>query len=236
MKFAFLCLTLLLSVSVGAQINEETHDFSFEYGLMYHTLRGEQKANNSKGRLTSDQNPYWNAAYTYRMSQNSAVRFFGGIQIVRFNEPQFGSIKKEDQVFDSYGLEIIRRMSPIFKASIFAMSQDHPTYFARTPTEFEIVKKSFIQSGMHFALGQRRRIGLLWGTGVKGYFIFPTKGGEVITEAGAGGEAYARLGWVGPFGALYQGKGFYQVTTAPNAAINFTHESLGYCFQVSHSF
>lgn len=155
---------------------------------------------------------------------------------MQFNEPAFGTIKKEDQVFDHYGLEVIRKMSPHFKVGIFILQQDHPIYFAKTPVEFELVNTSFIQSGMHFAWGQRRRIGLLWGVGTKGYFIFPAKGGDILTEAGAGGEVYARLGWVGPFGALYQGKGFYQVTTAPNRDVTFQHELLGYCFQVSHSF
>lgn len=229
-------LFLIIPLTCFADINLETHDISVEYGVGYHTLRGEQKSNHSKGKLTSSLNPYWLAAYTLRIGQKTAARIFGGVQFARFDEPAFGTLKDENQVLTQYGLEIIRKNSPLLKTGIFIMQQDHPLYFAKTPTDFEVIKKSFIQTGVHFSLGQRRRIGLLWGLGVKGYTLFPSSGGNVATEAGLGGEAYARLGVVGPFGALYQAKGFYQVSTAPNADVTFSHEFLGYCFQVSHSF
>jgi hypothetical protein len=236
-KFFSLLLTFsLFPLICSADINTENHDLSAEYGVGYHTLRGEQKSNGSKGRLTSSLNPYWLGAYTFRIGQKTAARLFGGVQFVRFDEPKYGTLKDENQVLTQYGLEIIRKNSPLFKTGIFIMNQDHPLYFAKTPTDFEVIKKSFIQTGVHFSVGQRRRIGLLWGLGIKGYTLFPSSGGNVATEAGLGGEGYARLGFVGPFGALYQFKGFYQATTAPNADIVFSHEFLGYCFQVSHSF
>jgi hypothetical protein len=158
------------------------------------------------------------------------------MHLVRFEEPAFGTLKNENQILNQFGLEIIKKISPSVKISAFFMQQDHPLYFAKTPTDFEVLKESFYQAGMHFSLGQRRRIGLLWGLGIKGYTLFPKTGGNVATEAGIGGEAYARLGWVGPFGTLYQMKGIYQITTAPNSDVEFTHDFLGYCFQVSHSF
>ncbi|MBA2406306.1 MAG: hypothetical protein H0V66_16130 [Bdellovibrionales bacterium] len=232
----FILFLLLIPLTSQAEINLETHDISVEYGVGYHTLKGEQKSNNSKGRLTSLQNPYWLAAYTLRTGAKFAIRIYGGTHLVRFDEPAFGTLKNEDQVLNQYGIEVINKTTPIAKTGFFFMLQEHPLYFAKTPTDFEVLKKSFYQAGVHFSLGQRRRIGLLWGVGIKGYTIFPTEGGNVTTESGVGTEAYARLGWVGPFGTLYQVKGMYQVTTAPNADIEFTHEFLGYCFQVSHSF
>ena len=219
-----------------SQVNIETHDFSFEYGLAYHTLKGEQKRNNTKGQLTSPQNPFYNAAYTFRTSTNTALKFFGGVQLVRFDSPLNAGLKNEDQVLNHFGLELITRTSPISKFGIFLMQQDHPLYFAKSPTELEVFKKSFAESGLHWSLGQRRRVGLLWGLGAKGFLIFPTKGGNASTESGVGAEGYGRLGWVGPLGTLFQVKGFYQATTAPNAEVSFTHEILGYCFLLSFSY
>lgn len=232
----FIFLFLFIPFICFADINVETHDISVEYGLGYHTLSGVQKSNNSEGRLVSLQNPYWLAGYTLRTGNKFAIRVFGGMHFVRFEEPAFGTLKNENQVLNLFGLEIIKKTSPLVKISVFFMQEDHPLYFAKTPTDFEVLKESFYQGGMHFTVGQRRRIGLLWGLGIKGYTLLPKNGGNVATEAGVGGEAYARLGWVGPFGTLYQMKGIYQVTTAPNSDVEFTHDFLGYCFQVSHSF
>lgn len=231
-----LFLLLFISLPLKAQINIETHDFSFEYGLAYHTLHGEQKENNTRGRLVSSQNPFWSAAYTYRLGANFGIKFFGGVHFIQFKEPKFGTLVAETKVLNNFGLEIIKKTGPNSKAGLFFMQQDRPLYFAETPTDFLIVRRPFAQAGLHLQAGQRRRIGLLWGLGAKGYTLFPTKGGNLATEGGVGGEAYARLGWVGILGALYQVKGFYQVATAPNAEINFRHELLGYCFQVSYSF
>lgn len=232
----FIFLFIFIPLISFAEINVETHDISVEYGLGYHTLTGIQKSNDSKGRLVSLQNPYWLAGYTLRTGAKFAIRVFGGMHFVRFEEPAFGTLKNEDQVLNQFGLEVIKKTSPNVKISAFLMQEDHPLYFAKTSSDFQVLKKSFYHSGMHFSVGQRRRIGLLWGAGIKGYTIFPTEGGNVTTETGVGGEAYARLGWVGPFGTLYQFKGLYQVTTAPNSEVEFTHDFLGYCFQVSHSF
>ena len=229
-------LILFIPLVCFADINVETHDISAEYGLGFHSLTGVKKSNDSKGKFVSLQNPYWLAGYTLRVGDKWAIRLFGGMHFVRFEEPAFGTLKNEDQVLNQFGLEIIKKTSPLLKVGFFVMQEDHPLYFAKTPTDFEITKASFYKAGLHFALGQRRRVGLLWGLGLKGYSLFPKAGGDIATEAGVGGEAYARLGWVGPFGTLYQIKGLYQVTTAPNADIEFTHDFLGYCLQVSHSF
>ena len=223
-------------MALKAEVNLENNELAFEYGFMYHTLNAKQKSNNSTGRLVTDQMPYYAAAYTLRVSQKTALRFFGGIQVAKFNEPKRGTIKNEDQIFNHFGLEILRKTGPNTKWGLFFMQQDHPVYFARTPTEFEVFKLSFAEAGVHYSLSQRRRIGLLWGLGFKAFTIFPTKGGDVVTEAGVGGEAYARLGWVGPLGTLYQLKGFTQTTTAPNSDTNFSHSILGYCLLISHSF
>jgi hypothetical protein len=230
--FVFL---LFYSFSILAEINHENHDFSFEYGLGYHTLRGVQKENNSKGTLTSSQNPYWLGSYTIRLGSNLGLKVFGGFHVVRFNEPKYGTLKNEDQLLNQFGLELIKKLSAIDKLGFFFMQQDHPLYYAKTPTDFEVVKKAFVQAGVHYSIGQRRRIGLLWGLGAKAYTIFPAKGGDVATEAGVGGEAYARFGWADNYGTLYQFKGIYQATTAPNSNVQFTHEFLGYALQVSHT-
>jgi hypothetical protein len=233
-KFAL--LILLISFQALAELNHETHDFSFEYGLAYQTLKAEQKDNGSKGQFTSDQNPYWIGGYTYRLTSNWGVRLFGGISLIRMNEPAFGTVKNEDQALNQYGLELIHKTSLLSKLSYFYMEQDRPLYYAKAPTVYEITKEKFLQAGLHFSLGQRRRIGLIWGTGVKLFTMFPAHGGDVVTETGAGAEGYARLGWVDPFGTLYQIKGIYQGASAPNAEVNFTHEILGYSFLISHTF
>lgn len=229
-------LFLIFSFSLKAEVNWQTHEFSFEYGLSYHTLRSEQKNNDTKGRLTSNQLPYWIGGYTLRIGQNYGLRFFGGLSVLRFEEPSGGELLTEFESLTTLGLELIKKTGPNSKVGIFLMEQEHPLYRAINPTEFEVFKLKFAQAGMHFQLGQRRRIGLLWGLGVKGYALFPSKGGNVSTETGVGGEAYARLGWVGPLGTLHQIKGFFQGSTAPNADVNFTHEVLGYCYQISISY
>jgi hypothetical protein len=236
MRSFLLLFITIFSCKTWAEINLQSHEFSFEYGLAYHTLRGEQKDNASKGRLTSPQYPYWSGGYTKRLGRNFGLRAFGGVQFVRFDEPEFGTLKNERQVLNQFGLELISKTSALSKTTLFLMQQDHPLYYAKGPSEFEVIKRSFLQSGAQFSIGQRRRIGMLWGMALKGFFIFPTKGGNLATEAGAGAEAQARLGWVGPLGTLYQIKGFYEVTSAPNAEVTFTHEILGYCLLISHSF
>ena len=231
-----LVLLLFYSFSVLAELNHETHDFSFEYGLAYHTLSANQKINNSKGRLSSDQNPFWLAAYTYRLGKSFGIRFFGGVHLVRFNEPAYGTLKDENQVLNQFGLELILKTTPLAKWGLFLMQQDHPLYYAKTPTDFEVEKEEFIQGGIHYSLGQRRRIGLIWGLGIKAYSIFPAKGGSIETETGVGTEGHAQLGWVDWYGTIYQIKGFYQATTAPNSEVHFSHEVLGYCLQINHTF
>ena len=199
-----LVLLLFYSFSILAEINHETHDFSFEYGLGYHTLRGVQKDNNSKGTLTSSQNPYWLGSYTLRLGSNFGLKAFGGVHVVRFNEPKYGTLKDEDQLLNQFGLELIHKLSPLDKLGFFLMQQDHPLYYAKTPTDFEVVKKAFVQAGVHYSIGQRRRIGLLWGLGAKAYTIFPAQGGDVATEAGVGGEAETGQG--DPGGPLIGGQ------------------------------
>lgn len=232
----FLISLLFMSLPLFAQVNIETHDFTFEYGLAYHSVESEQKTNNTRGRLSSNQLPYWQAGYTLRLGSNFGVRAFGGIYLLRFEEPKFGTLESEFDSLSHFGLEVIYKTGPISKFSVFGMQQDHPLYRAIGPSTFEVFKRKFAQAGAHWQLGQRRRIGLLWGTGIKGYVLFPTKGGDVATETGVGGEAYARLGWVGPLGTLHQIKGFYQVSTQPNATVDFTHDIIGYCYQASISF
>jgi hypothetical protein len=231
-----LLLLFLFSFSTFAEINMETHDFSFEYGLSYHTVRGEQKSNGSKGRLVTNQMPSFMGSYTYRFSNNMALKFFGGIQVVKFDEPAFGTLINEDQVLNQFGMEIIAKTSPFAKWGFFVRQQDHPLYFAKTPTDFEILKLKFVETGVHYSLGQRRRIGLIWNLGGKAFHVYPAKGGNVATESGIGGEGYARLGWIGPWGTVFTMKGFYQITTAPNADVNFSHENLGYAFVLNYTY
>jgi len=231
-------LAFFIFFEAHSDINVERHDFQFEYGFTYHTLVGTQKNNNSKGRLTSPQYPFWSAAYAYRFSQNYAIRFSGGISFVRFDEPEESeaTLKSENKVLNHYEVELIRKTGAYSKFGIFFRQQDHPLYFAKTPTEFEVVENSFYESGIHLSLSQRRRIGLIWGLGVKGYLLFPTEGGDIVTEAGYGGDAYARLGWIGPLGTTYQLKGFYLYSSAPNAEVTFSHEQLGYSFLINLTF
>ena len=236
MRFLLLLICFSLIPLAYSEVNIETQDLQLEYGLAYHTLRGRQEANESKGRLTSPQFPYFVGAYTFRTTQNTAFRLFGGVQTVQFDEPPFGTTISEKQALVQYGGELVRKLGPIMKLGVFGMKQDHPLYVTVRPDEFEVIRVSFAQTGLHFSLGQRRRIGLLWGLGAKAYALFPTKGGNFLTETGGGGEGYARLGWIGPLGTAVHFKGFYQVSTAPNAEVTFTHEVLGYSVSFQYSF
>ncbi len=235
MRYILLAL-IIFSSPLKAQVNWERHEFAFEYGLAYHTLKSEQKNNNTSGRLTSNQLPYWIGGYTLRLGTNYGIRAFGGLHVIRFEEPTGGELITEFESLTTFGLELIKKTGPNSKLGFFIMQQEHPLYRAITPTEFEVFKLKFAQAGLQLQLGQRRRIGILWGLGLKAYALFPTRGGDVVTETGYGGEAFARLGLVGPLGTLHQIKGFYQASSAPNADVNFTHEILGYCYQISISY
>jgi hypothetical protein len=236
MNLIFFILSLSFFSKAYAEVNVERQDFQFEYGLAYHNLKETQKSNGSTGQLTSPQYPFWNAAYSIRISQDTALRFFGGVQFLRFDSPSLVELKGAKQELVQYGIEVTRKLGSFLKVGIFGMKQDHPLYFAKDPTTFEVIRKSFAQSGLHVSLSQRRRIGLLWSIGAKGYVLFPVSGGNVATEAGGGGETYAKLGWVGPLGTMYTIKGSYQIATAPNAEVTFVHEVLAYSANIQYSF
>lgn len=236
MRLLLLLLCFSLIPIAYAEVNIETHDLQFEYGLAFHTLRGKQENNSTRAQLTSHQYPYWLGAYTIRSGQNTGIRLFGGVHFVQFDEPKTGATKSEKQALVQYGVEIVRKLGPIMKLGIFGMKQDHPLYTTTSPGQYEILRAGFAQTGVHLSFSQRRRIGLLWGLGAKAYALFPTKGGDFLTEMGGGGEGYVRLGWVGPLGTMYHLKGFYQVSTAPNAEVTFSHEVLGYSLNVQYSF
>jgi hypothetical protein len=236
MRFFLILLSFSFFPLAYAEVDIETQDLQFEYGMAYHTLRGKQESNKSTGRLTSPQFPYFLGAYTFRATQKTAFRLFGGAHFVRFDEPPAGTTISEKQALVQYGVEMIRKLGPIMKLGIFGMKQDHPLYVTTEPNVYEVIRASFAQAGVHVSWSQRRRIGLLWGIGAKGYVLFPTKGGSFLTETGGGAEGYARLGWVGPLGTMIHLKGSYQVSTAPNAEVIFTHEVLSYSLTVQYSF
>lgn len=232
-----LLILFLLTSSAFAEINIEKYELSGEYGLAYHSLEGTQKSNNSKGRLTSPQYPYWNGSLAFRLSQNWGLRLFGGFQFVRFDEPPgTEQLKSERKELLHYGAEIITKTGPYSRISYFLMQQERPLYFTKSPGEYEVIKEQFAQGGLSWTVHQRRRVGLLWAFGLKGYTLFPTAGGNIITETGVGGEGFARLGWIGPLGTSYLLKGFYQVATAPNADVTFLHEVYGYGVQINFTF
>ena len=236
MKILLLFLCIPISAAF-AEINIEKFELSGEYGLAYHSLEGEQKSNKSRGRLTSPQFPYWNGALTTRLSQNWGIRFFGGLQFVRFSEPPgTEELKSERKELLHYGIELITKTGPYSRIGYFLMQQERPLYFTKAPGDFEVIKEQFAQGGLSWTVHQRRRVGLLWAAGVKGFVLFPIEGGDIVTETGVGGEGFARLGFIGPLGTSYLIKGFYQIATAPNADINFTHEVFGYAAQINFTF
>jgi|GEM_PF-2678182 len=237
MMKALLLPFIFLATAAHAEINIERFEFSGEYGLAFHVLEGEQRSNGSKGKLTSPQFPYWNGSLTTRLSQNWGIRLFAGLQFVRFDEPSGEQeIKSERKELLQYGVEIITKTGPNTRIGYFVMQQERPLYFNKAPGEFEVIKASFGQAGMSWTAHQRRRIGLLWGVGAKAFALFPVDGGDILTEAGAGAEGFARLGWIGPLGTSYLIKGFYQYASAPNAEVNFTHEVFGYAGVVNFTF
>lgn len=232
-----LLFLLLLPVAAFAEINIEKYELSGEYGLAYHTLKGKQKSNNTTGQLTSPQYPFWTGAISTRLGQNWGIKAFGGIHLVRFDEPPGRSAITNDNLqLLHYGLEFFRKTGTNSRLGYFAMQQERPLYYTKSPTQYQVLKEQFAQMGLSWTLHQRRRVGILWALGVKGYTLFPVKGGDVITESGVGGEAFARIGFIGPLGTSYLLKGFYQAATAPNADVNFTHEILGYSLTVNLTF
>lgn len=237
LEMKMLLLLLALSFTARAEINIEKYELSGEYGFAYHSLTGTQKSNNSKGKLTSPQYPYWNGAITTALTKNWAIKLFGGVQFVRFDEPPgLQNTKNENKELLHYGLEILTRTGPYSRIGYFIMQQERPLYFTKSPSEYEVVKEQFAQAGLSFTLHQRRRVGILWSLGLRGYTLFPVKGGDVITETGLGGEGFAKLGFIGPLGTSYLIKGFYQIATAPNAEVTFTHEVFGYGAQINFTF
>lgn len=220
-----------------AEINIERFELSGEYGFAYHTLEGTQKSNNTKGRLTSPQYPYYKGAITTRLGRDWGIRAFGGLHLVRFDEPPGQSdTENENKQLLHYGLEFIRKTGPHSRLGLFVMNQDRPLYFTKSPTEYEVTQAQFAQAGLSWTIHQRRRVGILWAIGLEGYTLFPVKGGDIITETGLGGEAFARLGFIGPLGTSYLFKGFGQYATAPNAEVTFSHLVLGYSLVVNFTF
>lgn len=236
MRILLIFLYSILSTA-HAEINTERFEISGEYGFAYHSIEGEQKSNKSRGRLTSPQFPYYNGALTLRLSQNLGIRFFGGIHFVRFDEPVgTQELKSEQKELFHYGMEIITKTGPSSRIGYFIMQQERPLYFTKAPNEYEVIKNQFAQAGLSLTLHQRRRIGVLWGLGAKAFALFPVEGGDIVTESGLGGEGFARIGYIGPLGTSYFIKGFYQIATAPNAEVNFTHEIYGYAAQINFTF
>ncbi len=229
-------ILLLISCSAWAQRNQESRDFSFEYGVTQQALQASEKVSDTSVKLTSNQDPYWLASFSFKFTRNFALKLFGGINLVKFNKSVDANLTERDQILNQFGLEIFKKSKGMARNGFFVMQQDHPQYIVLGPTDFAVTKKSFLQAGWHFSLGQRRRIGFLWGLGIKAFAMAPVKGGNIATEGGAGGEGYARLGWVGPFGLLYQLKGTYQSATTPNSDSKFTHDILSYCLQVNLTF
>lgn len=237
MMKALLLPFIFLTTAAYAEINIERFEFSGEYGLAYHSLEGEQKSNNSRGKLTSPQFPYWVGSLTTRLSQNWGIRLFGGIHFVRFDEPAGEQeTKSESKELLNYGAEIITKTGPYTRLGYFLMQQERPLYFNKAPGDFEVIKASFGQLGASWTVHQRRRVGLLWGLGARGFSLLPVKGGNIVTEAGYGADAFARLGWIGPLGTSYLIKGFYQYASAPNAEVNFVHEVFGYSAVINYTF
>lgn len=234
-KIILIFLSLFLT-KTHAQVNLEKHDFSFEYGLMFHTLEAREKNRNSSGKLTTNQMPYYNLSYSLRLPRDFGLKIFGGLQVLRYEEPAGVVVKKEDQVLNEFGLELMKRMNTYSRLGIFFRHQDQNVYYAKDVAEFEVEKIPFIHSGLGLSLGQRRRVGLLWGVGGEGYLIFPSRGGEVATELGHGGKVFARLGFATSLGTLYQFKASQMVTSAPNARVSFTHSIAALSLMVSHQF
>jgi hypothetical protein len=203
---------------------------------MFHNLRAKEENRNSTGKLVTNQMPYYNLSYSLRLPRDFGLKFFGGIQVLRYEEPAGVVVKKEDQVLNEFGLELMKRFNPYFRFGTFFRFQEQNVYFARDFGEFEIEKIPFMQSGLSFSLGHRRRVGLLWGVGGEGGVIFPSKGGRVTTELGHGGRLFARLGFATAHGTLYQFKATEMVTSAPNARVSFTHSISAYSLMVSYQF
>lgn len=235
MRFLYI-LPFFFLTQLHAQVNLEKHDFTFEYGFMFHTLKAKEENRNSTGKLTTNQMPYYNFSYALRLPRDFGFKVFGGIQVLRYEEPTGVVVKKEDQVLNEFGLELMKRFNPYFRLGTFFRLQEQNVYTARDFGEFEVEKISFLQSGLSFSLGHRRRVGLLWGIGGEGFVIFPSKGGRVATELGHGGELFARLGFATARGTLYQIKATEMVTSAPNARVSFTHSISAYSVMVSHQF
>lgn len=232
----FLIFSLLFLSKGHAQVNLNRHDFTFEYGLMFHTLEAQEKNRNTRSKITTNQMPYYAFSYAFRLGEDFGLRLFGGIQVLRYEEPTGIVLKKEDQVLNEFGLEIMKRLNPYLRFGPFFRQQDQNVYYAKDIGEFELEKIAFLHSGFGVSLGHRRRVGLLWGVGGEGYLIFPAKRGEVATELGHGGKLFGRLGFASSLGTIYQFKVSQMLTAAPNAQVSFSHSITAYSLMISHQF
>lgn len=237
MKALVLLIFITFSTSALAVVdNKDTLEVSAEYGFAYHTLHASQKSNGSEARFTSSQNPFFQGSFTAKFATDWQWRINGGVQYVQYNDPEGGSIVGEKTALTNYGLELVHRLGPYLRIVYFGRNQDQTIYKTNSPNVYEIVRVPFGQGGFKIALAQRRRIGFLWAVGAGTFLMLPTKGGDVVTEGGYGAEAYARLGFVGFGGILYQIKGAYNMAQAPNAEVTFVHEVLSYSLIVSYPF
>jgi hypothetical protein len=161
MRFLFGILLLVQSLTARAELNVETYDFTFESGHAYRSVSSEQKANKLPGPPELGPAPLLAGRVNASAGATVRVRFFGGYHLLRFNEPPYGTLDSEFDSLNIFGLELLLKTGPVSKIGVFGMQQDHPLYRATGPTTFEVLKRKFGQTGVHFQLGQRRRVGLL---------------------------------------------------------------------------
>lgn len=231
-----LILILFFASSALADVDHQSAEISGEYGLSYQSVSGLEKKNNTKGHLASAESPYFKISGAARVLKNLGVQLYGGTTFTQFlKSPKFQLGNRNLALF-LFGAEAFYRSGDYLRIGFFVEQKERPLYYATTPTEVQMYKNKFIQPGVHFSLSQRRRVGLLWNVGAKGFTMTPKSGGQIATESGVGGEAYAKLGFVDFTGTQYSIKGFYQTATSPNAIVKFTNEELGYSLQITRTF
>jgi hypothetical protein len=233
-SFCFLKLTLALAEDL---VDRDQMELVAEYGFSSHAVTGKEKQAGTKGLFTAPTFPYVLGHFRFNFNPEQGLIFFYRFQLTKFDEPTNATIRSREVVLQSYGFELQNKLSPLWRLNFFTKLNQRPNYRAITPTEFAIFPKKFMEPGVSLVISQRRRVGLLWGVGAKGFLLLPTGGdGNFATESGYGVEGLAYLGWVGPMGSLYKINTFYNLAYTPNAQVDITYDEVGYGLSIGIPF
>lgn len=231
-------MIVLVSFSsrVFAEADTSRLQLSAEYGLSYHEVAGHDKTNDSKGYIRSLTSPYWKGIWTHRILKNLAYRLSVKTQLVEFSQPKDADLKKRKQTFLTGEFALAWQQNPYLQNNLFVRQQERMIYRAQGTAKYEILKRPFVEPGLHMFWGNRRRIGFLVGLGLQAFAMLPTKSESIVTGLGYGYGGSVRAGWISARGISTTLKAFYDEGISPNSTIDFKHSELGYSLTTTYSF